>query len=250
MSGHNKWANIKQRKGSQDAKRSNLFSKIVKEIIISARAGGGNIDTNARLRTAVDKAKEANMPKDNIEKAINRGTGELEGVVYEELTYEGYGPGGVAVIMDITTDSKNRTAAEIRKIFSKHSGNLGEAGCVAWMFDKKGYIAVDGAKHSEDEIMEIGLDLGADDIKKNGDVIEVFTSVESYIKVLEGLKSKNIAVMSSDIERIPQNTMKLEKDKSISLLKLMDELENHDDVQNVATNADIEDSVVEEFAGS
>ncbi len=250
MSGHNKWANIKQRKGAQDAKRSNLFSKIVKEVIISARYGGGNPDTNARLRTAIDKAKEANMPKDNIDKAIKRGTGEIEGVIYEELVYEGYGPGGVAVIMDITTDSKNRTAAEIRKIFSKHNGNLGEAGCVGWMFDRKGYIGVDGTKHTEDEIMEIALELGADDIKKNDDVIEVLTSVENYSQVLQGLKNKNVAIISSEIARLPQNPMKLEKDKSMSLLKLMDELENHDDVQNVATNADIEDSVLEEFAGS
>jgi len=250
MSGHNKWANIKQRKGAQDAKRSNLFSKIVKEIIIAARHGGGNPDNNSRLRTALDKAREANMPKDNIEKAIKRGTGELEGVAYEELTYEGYGPGGVAVIMDITTDSKNRTAAEIRKIFSKHGGNLGESGSVAWMFEKKGYIAVDGKKHSEDEIMEIALDLGADDIKKSDDIIEVYTSVENYNNVLQGLKEKNITVLSSEITRLAQNMVKLEKDKSIALLKLMDELENHDDVQNVSTNADIEDSVIEEFANS
>lgn len=249
MSGHNKWANIKQRKGSQDAKRSNLFSKIVKEIIITARRGGGNIDTNAALRTAVEKAREANMPKDNIDKAIKRGTGEIEGVVYEELTYEGYGPGGVAVIMDITTDSKNRTAAEIRKIFSKHNGNLGESGSVAWMFDKKGYIAVDGTKHTEDEIMEIGLELGADDIKKNDDVIEVLTAVEDYSRVLQGLKSKNVSILSSEVTRIPQNTVKLERDKALTLLKLMDELENHDDIQNAASNADIDDSVFEEFAG-
>ncbi|MGA2142250.1 MAG: YebC/PmpR family DNA-binding transcriptional regulator [Brevinematales bacterium] len=250
MSGHNKWANIKQRKGSQDAKRSNLFSKIVKEIIITARRGGGNIDTNAALRTAVEKAREANMPKDNIDKAIKRGTGEIEGVVYEELTYEGYGPGGVAVIMDITTDSKNRTAAEIRKIFSKHNGNLGESGSVAWMFDKKGYIAVDGTKHTEDEIMEIGLELGADDIKKNDDVIEVLTAVEDYSAVLLGLKSKNVTILSSEVTRIPQNTVKLERDKALTLLKLMDELENHDDIQNAASNAEIDDSVFEEFAGS
>ncbi|MFN4216255.1 MAG: YebC/PmpR family DNA-binding transcriptional regulator, partial [Brevinematales bacterium] len=162
MSGHNKWANIKQRKGAQDAKRSSLFSKLVKEIIIAARAGG-NPDTNPKLRVAIDKARDANMPKDNIEKAIKRGTGEIEGATYEELVYEGYGPGGVAVIIDITTDNKNRTAAEIRKIFSKHNGNLGESGCVAWMFDKKGFIAVQAADVSEDEIMELALELGADD---------------------------------------------------------------------------------------
>ncbi len=250
MSGHNKWANIKQRKGAQDAKRSNMFSKIAKEIILAARHGGGNPDTNATLRAIIEKAKQANMPKDNIEKNIKRGTGEIEGIIYEELTYEGYGPGGVAVIMDITTDNKNRSAAEIRKIFSKHNGNLGEAGCVGWMFDKKGYIGVDGTKHSEDEIMEIALDLGADDVKKSDDEIEVYTSVESYISVLEGLKNKNINVLSSEVTRIPQNTVKLEKDKAMTLLRLMDELEGHDDVQNVASNAEIDDSVMEEFANS
>ncbi len=250
MSGHNKWANIKQRKGAQDAKRSNLFSKLAKEIIITARHGGGNPDTNAALRTIIEKAKQANMPKDNIDKNIKRGTGEIEGVIYEELTYEGYGPGGVAVIMDITTDNKNRSASEIRKVFSKHNGNLGEAGCVGWMFDRKGYIEIDGKKHTEDEIMEVALDLGADDVKKADDVIEVYTTVESYIQVLDGLKKKNVEVLSSEITRIPQNMVQLEKDKAISLLKLMDELENHDDVQNVASNADIEDSVIEEFANS
>ncbi len=248
MSGHNKWANIKQRKGAQDAKRSNLFSKLVKEIIIAARAGG-NPDTNPKLRVAIDKARDANMPKDNIEKAIKRGTGEIEGATYEELVYEGYGPGGVAVIMDITTDNKNRTAAEIRKIFSKHNGNLGESGCVAWMFDKKGFIAVQAQGVSEDEIMEVALELGADDVKLEGDVYEIYTPVENYTQVLEGLKQK-YTVSSSEIGRFPKNTMKLAKDEALKLLKLMDELENHDDVQNVASNADIEDSVLEEFANS
>jgi len=250
MSGHNKWANIKQRKGSQDAKRSNLFSKIVKEIIIAAKQGGGSPDTNATLRTAIDKAKEANMPKDNIEKAIKRGTGELEGVTYEELTYEGYGPGSIAVIMDLTTDNKNRSAAEIRKIFSKHNCAMGESGCVAWMFNKKGYIGVDATKHTEDEVMEVALDLGADDVKHEDNVFEVYTTVENYITVLDGLKKKNFTILSSEIARIPQNTIKLEKDKAISLLKLMDELEVHDDIQNVSNNAEIDDAIIEEFANS
>jgi YebC/PmpR family DNA-binding regulatory protein len=250
MSGHNKWANIKQRKGAQDAKRSNQFSKIAKEIILAARKGGGNPDTNAALRNIIDKAKQYNMPKDNVEKNIKRGTGELEGVVYEELTYEGYGPGGVAVIMDLVTDSKNRTAAEIRKVFSKFGGNLGESGSVGWMFSKKGFIAIDAKKHNEDEVMEVALEIGADDIKDTGDAIEVYTTVENYTKVLEGLKAKNFAVTSSELTRIPQNTIKLEKDKAMTLLRLMDELENHDDVQDVASNADIDDSVFEEFANS
>ena len=250
MSGHNKWANIKQRKGAQDAKRSNMFSKIAKEIILAARKGGGNPDTTATLRNIIEKPRQYNMPKDNIVKNIKRGTGELEGVVYEELTYEGYGPGGIAVIMDLVTDSKNRTAAEIRKVFSKFGGNLGESGSVGWMFSKKGFIAIDAKKHSEDEVMEVALDLGADDIKNTGEAIEVYTTVESYLKVLEGLKAKNFAITSSELTRIPQNTIKLEKDKAMSLLRLMDELENHDDVQDVASNADIDDSVFEEFANS
>jgi len=248
MSGHNKWANIKQRKGAQDAKRSSLFSKLVKEIIIAARAGG-NPETNPKLRVAIDKAREANMPKDNIEKAIKRGTGEIEGVTYEELVYEGYGPGGVAVIMDITTDNKNRTAAEIRKIFSKHNGNLGESGCVGWMFDKKGFIAIDAKGVSEEEIMEVALELGADDVKFEGDVYEIYTPVENYSQVLEGLKKK-YTVTSSEIGRFPKNVMKLEREDALKLLKLMDELENHDDVQSVASNADIDDSILEEFANS
>ena len=249
MSGHNKWANIKQRKGAQDAKRSNLFSKIAKEIILAAKRGG-NPETNAALRTAIDKAKEANMPKDNIEKNIKRGTGELEGVTYEELTYEGYGPGGVAVIVDLVTDNKNRSAAEIRKIFSKFGGNLGESGSVAWMFAKKGYIGINGLKHTEDQVMEVALDMGADDIKVSDDSIEVYTTIESYNTVLQGLKEKGFEVTSSEITRIPANMVALEKDKAISVLKLMDELESNDDVQNAASNADIPDAAMEEFANS
>ena len=250
MSGHNKWANIKHRKGAQDAKRSNLFSKLAKEIIIAAKQGGGNPDTNPRLRTAIEKARQANMPKDKIENAIKRGTGEIEGVTYEELTYEGYGPGGVAIIVDLTTDNKNRTAAEIRKIFSKHGGNLGEGGCVAWMFEKKGYILIDGEKHSEDEVMEVALELGAEDVVSESDGIEVYTSVDDFITVLDGLKEKGFEIKQSEIARIPQNKIKLEADKAKQFLKLMDELENHDDVQNVASNADIDDSIIEEFANS
>lgn len=251
MSGHNKWANIKQRKGSQDAKRSNLFSKLVKEIIVAAKAGGGNPDTNNRLRTAIDKARESNVPKDTIDKAIKRGTGELEGITYEELLYEGYGPGGVAVIMDILTDNKNRTASEIRKIFSKHNGNLGESGCVGWMFDKKGYIGIDGSKHTEDEVMEAALELGADDVRKESDeVIEVYSTVDDFMTVRQALKDKGFEVIESEICRLPQNKIKLEEAKAMSLLKLMDELENHDDVQSLATNGDIDDAVMEKYANS
>jgi YebC/PmpR family DNA-binding regulatory protein len=250
MSGHNKWANIKQRKGSQDAKRSNLFSKLAKEIIVSARQGGGNPDTNSRLRTAIDKARDANMPKDNIEKAIKRGTGEIEGITYEEIVYEGYGSGGVAVIIDITTDNKNRTAAEIRKIFSKHAGNLGEAGCVAWMFDKKGYIAIDAQKYGEEEIMETAIELGADDVRRDGDTIEVITDTEIYSEVVGGLKNKKVEILNSSVTRIPQNKIKVEEGDAIKLLKLFDELDNHDDVQDYSSNADIDEKIIEEYANS
>lgn len=250
MSGHNKWANIKQRKSAQDAKRSNMFSKISREIILAARKGGGNPETNATLRAIIEKARSYNMPKDNIERSIKRGTGEIEGATFEELTYEGYGPGGVALILDVTTDNKNRTVSEIRKIFSKLGGNLGEAGCVGWMFEKKGYISVDAKKYSEDQIMEIALELGAEDIKNDGEAIEIYTSVDDFLKVLDGLKAKGIEIQNSEIARFAQNTIKLEKDKAMTLLKLIDELEAHDDVQSVASNAEIDDSVYEEFANS
>jgi len=247
MSGHNKWANIKQRKGAQDAKRSNLFSKIVKEIILAARAGGVP-ETNARLRAIIDKARAANMPRDNIEKAIKRGTGELGGVTYEELTYEGYGPAGVAIIMDVTTDNKNRSAAEIRKLFSKHNSAMGEAGSVGWMFKKKGYIAIDGTKHTEDQVMEVALELGADDVKTSETDIEVYTSVESYLTVLDALKEKGFTITANEFARFPENTIKVDRDAGLKLLKLIDDLEEHDDVQNVAHNADIDDAIIEEYA--
>ena len=250
MSGHNKWANIKQRKGAQDAKRSNLFSKLAKEIILAARKGGGNLDTNATLRAVIEKAKSVNMPRDNIERNIKKGTGELEGVVYEELTYEGYGPAGIAVIMDVATDNKNRTAAEIRKIFSRLGGNMGESGSVGFLFERKGYIAVDASKYTEDQIMEIALDIGADDVKKEDDVIEIYTAVENYTSVIDGLKAKNVEIQTMELSRFPTNTVKVEKDKAMTLLRLLDELENHDDIQSVASNADIDDSVMEEFANS
>ncbi|MEJ5284160.1 MAG: YebC/PmpR family DNA-binding transcriptional regulator [Brevinematia bacterium] len=250
MSGHNKWANIKQRKSAQDAKRSNMFSKISREIILAAKKGGGNPETNATLRAIIEKARSYNMPKDNIERSIKRGTGEIEGAAFEELTYEGYGPGGVAMIVDVTTDNRNRTISEIRKIFSRLGGNLGEAGCVGWMFEKKGYISVDANKYTEDQIMEIALELGADDVKKEGDAIEIYTSVENFLNVLDGLKAKGIEIQSSELARFAQNTVKIEKDKALSLLKLIDELEEHDDVQAVATNADIDDSVYDEYANS
>lgn len=249
MSGHNKWANIKQRKGAQDAKRSNVFSKIAKEIIIAAKAGGGDPSTNSSLRTLIDKARSNNMPKDKITNAIKRGTGEIAGGTIDEMVYEGYGPGGVAVILDIATDNKNRTAPEIRKIFSRRGGSLGAGGCVAWMFDKKGMIALDGEGISEDEVMEVALDLGADDVSFEDGTIEVYTEVDQYMAVLDGLKEKGYKITDNDIVRIPQNTVKLESDKAVQFLKLMNELENQDDVQKAAANADIDDEIIQNFEG-
>lgn len=248
MSGHNKWANIKQRKGAQDAKRSNLFSKIVKEMIVAARTGGGDPATNIRLRAAMDKARAANMPKDNIERAIKRGTGELEGVSYEEIIYEGYGPGGVAMIMDILTDNKNRTAAEVRKIFSKHNGNLGEAGCVAWMFDRKGVLVLEGEGLSEDEVMEAAIEAGADDVVNDGGEFSVYSDVDAFSEVRENMEKAGYTIRSADLERVPQNKINMDDEsKAKTLIKLMDELESHDDVQSFASNADIDDEMLEKI---
>ncbi|MGL4394455.1 MAG: YebC/PmpR family DNA-binding transcriptional regulator [Brevinema sp.] len=245
MAGHSKWANIKHRKGAQDAKRGNLFSKLAKDIIIAARDGGGDPATNVRLRAAIDKARGANMPKDNIERAIKRGTGELEGVSYESFVYEGYGPGGVALIVDVTTDSKNRAAADIRKIFSKFNGNLGEPGCVGWMFDTKGYLVFENA--DADALMEAALEAGADDIVTEGDVTEVFTAFEEYASVMDALKNAGFEPTSSEITKIPQNKVALDADKSRSFLKLVDALEDCDDVSNVSSNADLDEDAVADF---
>lgn len=245
MAGHSKWANIKHRKGAQDAKRGNLFSKIAKDIIIAARDGGGDASSNVRLRAAIDKARGANMPKDNIERAIKRGTGELEGVTYESFVYEGYGPGGVAVIVDVTTDNKNRAAADIRKIFSKFGGNLGEPGCVSWMFDTKGYLVFEGI--NADALMEAALEAGADDIIVDEDVVEVFTAFEDYGSVLDSLKTQGFEPTSSEISKIPQNKVALDAQKTVSFLKLTDALEECDDVSNVSSNADLDEQALNNF---
>ncbi|MGL5955330.1 MAG: YebC/PmpR family DNA-binding transcriptional regulator [Brevinema sp.] len=245
MAGHSKWANIKHRKGAQDAKRGNLFSKIAKEIIIASRDGGGEPTTNIRLRAAIDKARAANMPKDNIERAIKRGTGELEGVTYETFSYEGYGPGGVAMIIDVTTDNKNRAAADIRKILSKFNGNLGEPGCVSWMFDTKGILVFE--TEDSDALMEVALEAGADDINIDGNIVEIYTVFEEYASVSDTLKSAGYEAISSEISKIPQNKVALDTQKSLSFLKMFDALEDYDDVSHVASNADLDESVLNDL---
>ena len=246
MSGHSKWSTIKHKKAAQDAKRGAIFTKIIKELTVSARLGGSDVDANPRLRTAVLKAKAVNMPQDTIQRAIMKGTGELPGVSYDEVTYEGYGPGGVAMIVTALTDNRNRTVAEVRKIFSKNSGNLGEAGCVSWMFQKKGLIVVDQEKIDEDELLAIALEAGAEDVRPGEAIYEVLTSVEEFEPVKQAILAKGVEPTSSEISLIPQTTVRLEGNQARQLLKLMEELEDHDDVQNVYANFDIPDAVMAE----
>ena len=246
MSGHSKWSTIKHKKAAQDAKRGAMFTKVIKELTVAARMGGGDVDMNPRLRTAVLKAKTVNMPQDTMQRAIMKGTGELPGVNYEEITYEGYGPGGVAMIVTVLTDNRNRTVAEIRKIFSKNGGNLGESGCVAWMFQKKGLIVVDKDKVDEDELFTIALEAGAEDVRPADAMYEVITSVEDFEPVKQGITTKGIEPSSSEVSLLPQTTVRLEGSQARQLLKLMDELEEHDDVQNVYANFDIPDEVMAE----
>ena len=248
MSGHSKWANIKHRKAAQDAKKGQLFSKLAKEITVAAKLGGGNPENKIRLRVAIEKAREANMPSENIEKAIKRGTGELEGVTYEDVTYEGYGPGGVAILVNVLTDNKNRTAADIRKIFSKFGGSLGSTGSVSWIFERKGYISVDASKYTEDQILEIALEVGAEDVKKEDDVISIYTPVEVFSEVLNALKSKGIEIKVAEISMVPKSTVRVDDETAVKVLKLLDELESNDDVQSVASNLDASDAAFEKFS--
>jgi YebC/PmpR family DNA-binding regulatory protein len=245
MSGHSKWHSIKHKKGALDAKRGKLFTKLIKEITVAARTGGGDVAANARLRKAVSDAKGANMPNDTIDRAIKRGTGELEGVAYEEITYEGYGPGGVAVLVETMTDNRNRTVAEIRHLFSKNGGNLGESGSVGWMFDRKGYIVVDKAAKSEEELFEIITDAGAEDLKDQGDVFEVITHPDNFEAVSEAITKAGIEPQVAEISMIPQNFIKLEGADAKQMLKLYDAIEDHDDVQKVFANFDIDESEME-----
>jgi YebC/PmpR family DNA-binding regulatory protein len=249
MSGHSKWATIKRKKGKMDAQRGRMFTRLIKELTIAAREGGGDADANPRLRTAVAAAKAANMPADNIKRAIMKGTGELPGASYEETTYEGYGPGGVAVYVMALTDNKNRTVAEIRHIFSRYNGNLGENGCVAWMFDKLGIITVDTSVCDEDTLMEIVLEAGATDMTNDGEVYEISTPAGDLEKVRLAIEEKSIPVASAETTMIPQNTVKLDEKQAETMLKLYEALEEHDDVQNVYANFDIDDSIMEKLAG-
>ena len=242
MSGHSKWHSIKHKKGALDAKRGKLFTKFIKEITVAARSGGGDPDANARLRKAINDAKAGNMPNDTIDRAIRRGTGEEEGVNYEEITYEGYGPGGVACMVQSMTDNRNRTVAEIRHIFSKNGGNLGESGSVGWMFEKKGYIVVEKAAKSEEELFELAIDAGADDLRDDEDNFEIITSPDAFDAVLTAMKGAGIDPQVAEVEMVPQNYIKLEGSDARQMLKLMEALEDHDDVQKVSANFDISEA--------
>jgi len=250
MSGHSKWASIKHKKGKEDAKRGRLFTKIMREIMVAARIGGGDAESNPRLRTALSAARAANMPKDNIISAIKKGTGELEGVSYEEATYEGYGPGGVAVLVEAMTDNRNRTTAELRKIFSKCGGNLGESGCVNWMFQRRGLIVIDKKEASEEQVMEVALDAGADDIKDSESVWEVIMSPEQFEAVKSAFDQKGIKYSLAQVSMYPQTTVKLTGKEAEQMLRLMEGLEEHDDVQNVYANFDIEEEELEHLSAS
>ncbi|MFA6598592.1 MAG: YebC/PmpR family DNA-binding transcriptional regulator [Ignavibacteriaceae bacterium] len=241
MSGHSKWATIKRKKGAADAKRGKIFTKLIKEITISARQGGGDPNGNPRLRLAIDNAKAANMPADNIERAVKKATGELEGVSFTELMYEGYGPGGIAILVEVATDNKNRTVAEVRHIFSKIGGSMGESGSVAWMFERKGMITVKRNNKSEDDVMEIVLDAGADDMQTEEDIFEVTTSLESFETVRKTLLEKELEVENASLEWIAKNTLAVAGEDAEKVVKLIETLEDNDDVQNVFSNADIQE---------
>jgi YebC/PmpR family DNA-binding regulatory protein len=244
MSGHNKWASIKHKKGANDAKRGKIFTKLIKEITVAARMGGGDPDGNPRLRAAVLAARAENMPKDNIERGIKKGTGELEGVNYEESLYEGYGPGGAAVLVESLSDNKNRSVAEIRHIFTKNGGNLGTGGCVAWMFKKKGYIAIDRKAVDEEKLMEKALEAGAEDVREDDGTFEVITAPEDFEAVKTAIDALNVPYISSEVTMLPQNTTTLAGKEAEQMMRLMDMLEDCDDVQKVYTNADIPDELV------
>jgi YebC/PmpR family DNA-binding regulatory protein len=248
MSGHSKWATIKRKKGKADAERGKIFTKLIREITVVAREGGGDPETNARLRSAIAAAKAANMPADNIKKAVMKGTGELPGVSYETASYEGYGPGGVAVLVDVLTDNKNRTVAEIRHLFTKNGANLGEAGCVGWMFQKRGYITVPKENATEEDLLEIIVEAGAQDMEVGTDYYEIITPFTEFEKVRKALESKSIPIDTAEITMVPQTTVKLEGKHAEQMLRLMEAIEDHDDVQNVYANFDIEEEIMEKLA--
>lgn len=251
MSGHSRWAGIKHKKAVVDAKRGKVFTKLIREISVAAREGGGNLDGNPRLRKAVEDARAANMPQENITRAIKRGTGELPGLHYEEARYEGYGPGGTAVLVEVTTDNKNRTASEIRKIFSEHGGNIAEAGAVAWMFSPKGYITVHKKNVQEDALLTLALEAGAEDMKSEEDELyEIFSSPNDFEKVKAALKAQNIPIESAEITLIPQTTIPLQGKEAEEVLALMEAMEEHEDVKAVYSNFDIPKEILEKTAKS
>ncbi|MEG3639460.1 YebC/PmpR family DNA-binding transcriptional regulator [Magnetococcus sp. PR-3] len=246
MAGHSKWANIKHRKGAQDAKRGKIFTRLIKEITVAARMGGGDPDSNPRLRGAITAARAQNLPKDTMEKAIKRGTGELEGVEYEEVRFEGYGPGGVAIIVDCLTDNNNRTVADVRHIFTKYGGNMGTTGCVAFMFDKKGQIMFEAEGLDEDAIMEAALEAGAEDVIQEEDGFEVLTDPNDFSDVLEALAEAGFdKPMEAEVTMRPQNTQALDEKQASTMLKLYEKLEENDDVQNIYANFEISDEIME-----
>lgn len=246
MSGHNKWSTIKHKKGAADAKRGKVFTKIIKEISVAAKLGGGDPAANPRLRTAIDKAKAENMPKDNIERAIKKGAGGMEGVTYEEIVYEGYGPGGAAVLVEVLTDNRNRSVSDIRSIFTKCNGNMGEAGCVAWMFSKKGLILYDKSVDF-DQLFEAALEAGAEDVAEQEEQFEVTTETGAFIEVREALDARGFVHANAEITMIPQTQVVLEGKQAETMLKLMDRLEDNDDVQNVYSNFDISSEEMEKM---
>ena len=246
MSGHSKWHSIKHKKAAADSKRGRIFTRLIKEITAAARNGGGDPDMNPRLRLAVSTAKADNMPAENIKKAIMRGTGELPGISYEDVNYEGYGPGGVAIFMHILTDNRNRTVAELRHLLSKNGGNLGETGCVGWMFERKGYFVVEKSAADEEKLLELALGAGADDMREDGSNFEILTAPESFEAVRSALETGKIPTASAEVSMIPQNYVKLEGKHAQTMLKLMEALEDHEDIQNVWANFDIDEAELEQ----
>src|SRR5436190_20362722 len=245
MSGHSKWHTIKHKKGAADAKRGKVFTRIIKELTVAARNGGGDADSNPRLRTIIAEAKSVNMPADNIKRAIQRGTGELPGVSYEEITYEAYGPGGAALMIEVLTDNKNRTVGEMRHTLSKNGGNLGESNSVAWMFEKKGYIVVEKSRTDEEKLLSIAIDAGADDVRDDGDSWEVVSAPDAFPAVLDAVKGMGVEPGAAEIALLPKNYVKLEGKAAQQMVKLMDILEEHEDTKKVWTNADIEEKEIE-----
>lgn len=248
MSGHSKWHSIRHKKAAKDAKRGKLFTKLIKEITVAARLGGGDLSANPRLRTAVQTAREHSMPMENIERAIKRGTGEIEGVTYEEVQYEGYGPGGVAILVQAMTDNRNRTVAEIRRLFEKAGGNLGASGCVAWMFKKRGVITVAKGEVDEERLMEVALEAGADDVSDTDGTFEVLTSPENFETVKAALQNAKIPIVNAEVSMVADNTVRVTGQDALQAMKLLEALEDHDDVQSVASNADFDEDELQRLS--